>query len=143
MLRQGWSRRQRPSEANARGLRSGLIIPHRRDLSRAELPRGKGRHNSSHRKVRALFERAFVRMKSWKILRDWRKHDRDQLRDNTWRLGCPRSVSASWSRCSPGGRTSLSPRREGRSSLGEVMQGSMRTRRQETHVSDAWAWMGG
>ncbi|MFH8663068.1 transposase [Streptomyces afghaniensis] len=51
---------------------TGLIIPHRRDPGRAELPSGKEEHNASHRKVRARVEHAFARMKSWKILRDCR-----------------------------------------------------------------------
>ncbi|MGV9921436.1 transposase family protein [Streptomyces cellulosae] len=51
---------------------AGLIIPHRRDPGRAELPSWKEEHNASHRKVRARVEHAFARMKSWKILRDCR-----------------------------------------------------------------------
>lgn len=51
---------------------TGLIIPHRRDPGRAELPSWKEDHNVSHRKVRARVEHAFARMKSWKILRDCR-----------------------------------------------------------------------
>ncbi|XKK60764.1 transposase [Streptomyces sp. ARC32] len=51
---------------------TGLIIPHRRDPGRAELPSWKEEHNASHRKVRARVEHAFARMKSWKILRDCR-----------------------------------------------------------------------
>jgi hypothetical protein len=51
---------------------TGLIIPHRRDPGRAELPNWKEEHNATHRKVRARVEHAFARMKSWKILRDCR-----------------------------------------------------------------------
>ncbi|WP_217251486.1 transposase [Streptomyces sp. AC602_WCS936] len=51
---------------------TGLIIPHRRERSQAELPDWKEEHNRSHRKVRARVEHAFARMKTWKILRDCR-----------------------------------------------------------------------
>ncbi|MFI9286560.1 transposase [Streptomyces werraensis] len=51
---------------------TALIMPHRRDPGRAELPSRKEEHNASHRKVRARVEHAFARMKSWKILRDCR-----------------------------------------------------------------------
>ncbi|WP_432198141.1 transposase [Streptomyces sp. bgisy027] len=49
---------------------TGLVIPHRRERGRAELPAWKEEHNTSHRKVRARAEHAFARMKTWKILRD-------------------------------------------------------------------------
>ncbi|MEU9112778.1 transposase family protein [Streptomyces sp. NPDC048483] len=48
---------------------TGLVIPHRRERGRTELPAWKEEHNISHRKVRA---RVFARMKAWKILRDCR-----------------------------------------------------------------------
>ncbi|WP_406222974.1 transposase [Streptomyces decoyicus] len=51
---------------------TGLVIPHRREKGRAELPAWKEEHNASHRKVRARVEHAFARMKTWKILRDCR-----------------------------------------------------------------------
>ncbi|MFG3016767.1 transposase [Streptomyces cinerochromogenes] len=51
---------------------TGLGIPHRRERGQAEFPAWKKEHNTSHRKVRALVEHAFARMKSWKILRDCR-----------------------------------------------------------------------
>lgn len=56
-----------------RGYRgTGLLIPHRRQRGRTELPAWNEKHNSSHRKVRARVEHVFARMKSWKILRDCR-----------------------------------------------------------------------
>ncbi|MFC9955984.1 transposase [Streptomyces nigra] len=51
---------------------TGLIIPHRREPGRTELPAWKTAHNTSHRKVRARVEHTFARMKIWKILRDCR-----------------------------------------------------------------------
>ncbi|MFE7332074.1 transposase [Streptomyces sp. NPDC057565] len=51
---------------------TGLLIPHRRERGRTELPAWKEEHNTSHRKVRACVEHAFARMKAWKILRDCR-----------------------------------------------------------------------
>ncbi|MFE3740405.1 transposase [Streptomyces sp. NPDC059134] len=51
---------------------TGLIIPHRREPGRTELPAWKEAHNTSHRKVRARVEHTFARMKTWKILRDCR-----------------------------------------------------------------------
>ncbi|SNX66553.1 DDE superfamily endonuclease [Streptomyces sp. TLI_55] len=51
---------------------TGLIIPHRRAPGQTELPAWKEEHNASHRKVRARVERVFARMKTWRILRDWR-----------------------------------------------------------------------
>ncbi|MFD7244651.1 transposase [Streptomyces massasporeus] len=51
---------------------TGLVIPHRREPGRAELPAWKEEHNTPHRKVRARVEHVFARMKSWKILRDCR-----------------------------------------------------------------------
>ncbi|MFD7502399.1 transposase [Streptomyces sp. NPDC059850] len=51
---------------------TGVVIPHRRERDRAELPTWKEEHNTSHRKVRARLEHAFARMKTWKILRDCR-----------------------------------------------------------------------
>ncbi|MFF0433931.1 transposase [Streptomyces sp. NPDC004327] len=51
---------------------TGLVIPHRRERGQSELPAWKEEHNISHRQVRARFENAFARMKTWKILRDCR-----------------------------------------------------------------------
>lgn len=51
---------------------TGLVIPHRREPGKAELPAWKEEHNRSHRKVRARVEHTFARMESWKILRDCR-----------------------------------------------------------------------
>lgn len=51
---------------------TGLVIPHRRERGPSELPDWKEEHNRSHRQVRARVERAFARMKGWKILRDCR-----------------------------------------------------------------------
>lgn len=51
---------------------TGLVIPHHRERGQAELPDWKEEHNASHRKVRARVEHAFARMKTWKILRDFR-----------------------------------------------------------------------
>ncbi|MGY3061623.1 hypothetical protein ACVWZD_005921 [Streptomyces sp. TE3672] len=51
---------------------TGLIIPHRREPGRPDLPAWKEAHNTSHRKVRARVEHTFARMKTWKILRDCR-----------------------------------------------------------------------
>lgn len=52
---------------------TGLVIPHRRERGRTELPARKEEHNASHCKVRARVEHAFARMKDWKILRDCRR----------------------------------------------------------------------
>ena len=54
---------------------TGLVIPHRREPSQAQLPAWKEEHNASHRKVRARVEHPFARMKTWKILRDCRLKD--------------------------------------------------------------------
>jgi hypothetical protein len=51
---------------------TGLVIPHRRERDKKELPTWKEEHNASHRKVRARVEHVFARMKAWKILRDCR-----------------------------------------------------------------------
>ncbi|MFF6880024.1 transposase [Streptomyces sp. NPDC012474] len=51
---------------------TGLIIPHRRERDKKELPTWKEEHNAPHRKVRARVEHVFARMKAWKILRDCR-----------------------------------------------------------------------
>ncbi|GGX43001.1 hypothetical protein GCM10010341_76200 [Streptomyces noursei] len=56
-----------------RGYRGpGLVIPHRRKRGQAELLAWKVEHDTFHREVRARVERAFARMKTWKILRDCR-----------------------------------------------------------------------
>ncbi|UUU27843.1 transposase [Streptomyces sp. DSM 40750] len=49
-----------------------LVIPHRRERDKKELPAWKEEHNASHRKVRARVEHVFAHMKAWKILRDCR-----------------------------------------------------------------------
>lgn len=49
-----------------------MVIPHRREKGRAELPAWNEERNASDRKVRARVEHAFARMKGWKILRDCR-----------------------------------------------------------------------
>ncbi|WP_394426209.1 transposase family protein, partial [Streptomyces sp. SGAir0957] len=51
---------------------TGLVIPHRRERGKTELPAWKGEHNKSHKQVRARVEHVFARMKTWKILRDCR-----------------------------------------------------------------------
>jgi hypothetical protein len=51
---------------------TGPVIPHRRERGQTELPARKQEHNRSHKQVRARVERAFARMKDWKILRDCR-----------------------------------------------------------------------
>jgi hypothetical protein len=51
---------------------TGLVIPHRRERGRTELPAWKEDHNKSHKQVRAHVEHVFARMKTWKILRDCR-----------------------------------------------------------------------
>ncbi|MER7468602.1 transposase family protein [Streptomyces sp. NPDC097981] len=51
---------------------TGLVIPHRRERSQAELLVWKAEHNKSHKQVRARIEHVFARMKTWKILRDCR-----------------------------------------------------------------------
>lgn len=51
---------------------TGLIIPHRRERGRIELPAWQEAHSASHRKVRARVKHTFARMKTWKILRDCR-----------------------------------------------------------------------
>ncbi|EST36736.1 hypothetical protein M878_00405 [Streptomyces roseochromogenus subsp. oscitans DS 12.976] len=51
---------------------TGLLIPHRRERGRTELPAWKDEDNTSHRKVWARVEHVFARMKAWKILRDCR-----------------------------------------------------------------------
>ncbi|MFD7409940.1 transposase [Streptomyces sp. NPDC059866] len=51
---------------------TGLVIPHRRERSRTELPDWKEQHNKSHKQVCARVEHVFARMKTWKILRDCR-----------------------------------------------------------------------
>ncbi|WP_338117302.1 transposase [Streptomyces viridochromogenes] len=47
--------------------------PHRRKAGQDRLEGWKDDHNVSHRRVRARIERAFARMKNWKILRDCRR----------------------------------------------------------------------
>lgn len=50
---------------------TGLVIPHRRPLG-GELCEWKQEHNRSHKQIRARVEHVFARMKTWKILRDYR-----------------------------------------------------------------------
>ncbi|MFD4946646.1 transposase family protein [Streptomyces sp. NPDC058239] len=51
--------------------RTGLVMPHRRRKGE-ELPDWKQAHNKSHNQFRTRVEHVFARMKTWKILRDWR-----------------------------------------------------------------------
>lgn len=51
---------------------TGLVIPHRRERGKTELPAWKEDHNRLHKQVRARVEHVFARMKTWKILRDCR-----------------------------------------------------------------------
>ncbi|WP_217208430.1 transposase [Streptomyces sp. AC550_RSS872] len=51
---------------------TGLVIPHRRDRGKTEIPAWKEDHNRTHKQVRAPVEHVFARMKTWKILRDCR-----------------------------------------------------------------------
>lgn len=52
-------------------LGTGLVMPHRRRKEEG-LPSWKQAHNKSHKQVRARVEHVFARMKTWKILRDFR-----------------------------------------------------------------------
>ncbi|KPI31747.1 hypothetical protein OV320_0155 [Actinobacteria bacterium OV320] len=51
---------------------TGLVIPHRRERGQTDLPAWKEEHNRSDKQVRARVEHVFARMKTWKILRDYR-----------------------------------------------------------------------
>lgn len=51
---------------------TGLVIPHCREPGQSDLMPWKGEHNRSHKQVRARVEHVFARMKTWKILRDYR-----------------------------------------------------------------------
>ncbi|WP_373296399.1 MULTISPECIES: adenosylhomocysteinase [Streptomyces] len=51
---------------------TGLVIPHRRERGRSELPAWKEEHNASHREARARVEHTFTRMRTSKILRGCR-----------------------------------------------------------------------
>lgn len=53
-------------------LGTGLVIPHRREHGRTELPAWKEEHDRSHKQVRARVEHVFALMKTWKVLRDCR-----------------------------------------------------------------------
>lgn len=52
---------------------TGPVAPHRKRPGRALLP-GEEEDNAEHRRVRARVERAFARMKHYKILGDCRQH---------------------------------------------------------------------
>lgn len=48
---------------------TGLVIPHRRERGKRELPAWKEEHNKSPKQARARVEHVFARMKTWKIPR--------------------------------------------------------------------------
>ena len=50
-----------------------VIIPYRRARGQKELPAWQDDWNTKHRQVRAAVEHAFARMKTYKILRDYRR----------------------------------------------------------------------
>lgn len=50
-----------------------VIIPYRKNRDGSPLPAWKEDLNAQHRTVRAQVEHALARMKSWKILRDYRR----------------------------------------------------------------------
>lgn len=52
---------------------TGLLIPHRKQRGQAHLSPQQVAENAVHRWARAQVEHALSRLKSWKILRDWRR----------------------------------------------------------------------
>ncbi len=50
-----------------------VIIPYRRPADGGELPAWKHAYNANHRRIRARAEHALARMKTYKILRDYRR----------------------------------------------------------------------
>ncbi len=50
-----------------------VIIPYRKPADRSELPQWKADLNKQHRTVRAQVEHTLARMKTFKILRDYRR----------------------------------------------------------------------
>lgn len=53
-----------------------VIIPYRKPRDGSELPAWKQDYNSGHRKIRARVEHALARLKTYKILRDYRRAGR-------------------------------------------------------------------
>ncbi len=53
-----------------------VIIPYRKPRDGSELPPWKHDYNSRHRKIRACVEHALARLKTYKILRDYRRAGR-------------------------------------------------------------------
>jgi hypothetical protein len=51
----------------------GVIMPYRKPRDGNELPDWQEELNSTHRRVRARVEHALADMKTWKILRDYRR----------------------------------------------------------------------
>ena len=50
-----------------------VIMPYRKPCDGGELPDWKQDYNAGHRKVRARVEHALARLKTYKILRDYRR----------------------------------------------------------------------
>jgi len=50
-----------------------VIMPYRKPRDGNELPEWKQDYNAGHRKVRARVEHALARLKTYKILRDYRR----------------------------------------------------------------------
>jgi DDE superfamily endonuclease len=50
-----------------------VIIPYRKPRDGSELPAWKQDYNAGHRKIRARVEHAPARLKTYKILRDYRR----------------------------------------------------------------------
>ena len=53
-----------------------VIMPYRKPRDGGELPQWKEDYNTGHRKVRARVEHALARLKTYKILRDYRRAGR-------------------------------------------------------------------
>lgn len=53
-----------------------VIIPYRKSHDGSELPAWKQDYNTGHRKIRARVEHAIARLKTYKILRDYRRAGR-------------------------------------------------------------------
>lgn len=53
-----------------------VIMPYRKPCDGSELPEWKQDYNIGHRKVRARAEHCLVRLKTYKILRDYRRAGR-------------------------------------------------------------------
>ena len=50
-----------------------MIMPYRKPRDGSELPEWKQDYNAGHRKIRARVEHALARLKTYKILRDYRR----------------------------------------------------------------------